>query len=415
MIENIEGVFNEYWKEKIREGSMRGRNQRAKSGHIVCQGLPPYGYQKIGKGKEALYVINPEEARIIKHIFEFYTSGNGSDNPLTLRAMARYLNKAGIHKSLNNRYAEKWSPFTLRWMITNEIYIGRTYYGKTRMVDGVRVIQPLDKRIPIEVPELAIVDKQVFVIANERVKHNKELARYNLKSEYLLIGFLRCGCGAAASGHNRLYHSGNSGKVYLCGRSWSKYTALGKCAQKSWNIVAHKVDEAVWYWIKWVLCDSEVIQKRLQQIVEDRINEVNAKKKQLSLINGLMEEEQRKIKRLVNEIGKLDDSLVVDILRQEIMTATKKYKTLNAEQVIFTDELTQSDLPNAQQAEVLEFIEKIRSRLEDGGFKENLQIMDILNLKAVMHYDETGKWVEVSCSIPTSVSVLVFSPQIVRL
>ncbi len=78
----------------------------------------------------------------------------------------------------------------------NEIYTGRTYYGKSRYIDETRIIQPKDKWIPIEVPELKIIEPDTFYKAKERFSRNKELSRRNSKNIYLLSGFFRCGeCG----------------------------------------------------------------------------------------------------------------------------------------------------------------------------------------------------------------------------
>ncbi len=40
MTENIQGVFNEYWREKIREGSIRGRNQARKLDSLYIVAFP---------------------------------------------------------------------------------------------------------------------------------------------------------------------------------------------------------------------------------------------------------------------------------------------------------------------------------------------------------------------------------------
>jgi len=36
----------------------------------------------------------------------------------------------------------------------------------------------------------------------------------------------------------------------------------------------------------------------------------------------------------------------------------------------------------------------------DATFDEKRRIMDILEVQVVIHYDEQGKWLEVTCAIP---------------
>jgi hypothetical protein len=87
-------------------------------------------------------------------------------------------------------------------------YIQAGHYGKTRIIDEGRLHRPMDKWIPIDVPDLKIIELETFYADAERSKRNKELAKRNRKNEYLLSGFFRCGaCGATTTGHYRTYES----------------------------------------------------------------------------------------------------------------------------------------------------------------------------------------------------------------
>lgn len=146
--------------EIIVERCQRGKNQKAKEGKIIHQGHPPYGYDRVGRGPDAYFIINEFEAKIVQNIFEWYTVGNGSRGPMSLRSIASHLNDIGIHPP--NKWAKSgtyWHPATVRNILTNEICAGRTYYGKTRTVNKKRVNIPREKWIPIDVPELAFIDR----------------------------------------------------------------------------------------------------------------------------------------------------------------------------------------------------------------------------------------------------------------
>ena len=77
MTENIEGVFNEYWRAKIAEGSMRGRNKKAKTGQCVLGGRPPFGY-RVEKSRTIIHAL---EAAVVRQVFAWYTYGEDSLPP----------------------------------------------------------------------------------------------------------------------------------------------------------------------------------------------------------------------------------------------------------------------------------------------------------------------------------------------
>ncbi|MCA1481441.1 recombinase family protein, partial [Bradyrhizobium sp. NBAIM08] len=94
MTENIEGVFNDYWREKILESTMRGKRRKAQAGLWVGGGPTPYGYARRGKGKKAQLAILEREAAIVRQIFAWYI---GAGAPALMTAeIAERLTAAGV-------------------------------------------------------------------------------------------------------------------------------------------------------------------------------------------------------------------------------------------------------------------------------------------------------------------------------
>ncbi len=226
--ENVYGAVSQLESEMIVERTQRGKNQRAKSGNMILQGYPPFGYKKIGRGHDGEYQIEPREARVVQDIFEWYTTGNGKNTPMSLRAIANHMNNTGIPGPHNcAKSVDHWNPFTVRKILSNEIYAGRTYWGKTRMINKIRVYLPRDRWISIDVPELAMVDRETFEAAQKRAEKNKQHAKRNRKYDYLMVGYLRCGaCGNTIVGHARTYDSGNKALYYRCGGQWQEFKGL---------------------------------------------------------------------------------------------------------------------------------------------------------------------------------------------
>ena len=64
------------------ERMQRGESQRGKSGKIIHQGYPPFGYNRSGKGHKAQYITNQKQALVIQDILKWYLLGNNGSGPM---------------------------------------------------------------------------------------------------------------------------------------------------------------------------------------------------------------------------------------------------------------------------------------------------------------------------------------------
>jgi site-specific DNA recombinase len=192
---------------------IRGRVEKGKSGGGIC-----YGYDVVkhtdagGEPIRGERTINEAQAEIVRRVFRVFASG------ISPRAIARRLNDAGIP----GPDGALWTDSTLRGhaargtgLINNELYIGRLVWNRLRYVKdpttGKRVsrVNPRDKWITTEVPELRIVDdalwkaakarqgelaaKYANVITATRAAHANRLNGTH-RPRSLLSGLLVCGC-----------------------------------------------------------------------------------------------------------------------------------------------------------------------------------------------------------------------------
>jgi site-specific DNA recombinase len=70
----VQGMIAEYERAKILERSRRGKRHAALRGSVSVLGGAPYGYRYVGKREgdgEARYEVNPEEAAVVRQIFEW--------------------------------------------------------------------------------------------------------------------------------------------------------------------------------------------------------------------------------------------------------------------------------------------------------------------------------------------------------
>ena len=100
-----------------------GIHHRMRSGKTVLNHTQFLGYTK---GPDGILQIVPEEAEIVRKIFELYIQGNG------VRKIKRYLEEHGI-KTVTGK--SEWSTSTIDRMLSNEKYVGEVRMQKTFTAD----------------------------------------------------------------------------------------------------------------------------------------------------------------------------------------------------------------------------------------------------------------------------------------
>lgn len=105
----------------------RGRLQSVHEGKYVGS-VAPYGYQrkKLEKEKGFILVPDPDEAPIVKLIFEWFTGVNSEC--IGTSKIARKLNDNGVP----TRKGGDWSPATVRCILENIVYIGKLYWERRK-------------------------------------------------------------------------------------------------------------------------------------------------------------------------------------------------------------------------------------------------------------------------------------------
>ena len=108
-------------REKIAERTMRGKEERARSGRIPqATGRGMYGY--IYDPTAGRRVVNGEQAAVVRRVFEDFAGG------ASILGITNALNEAGT-LSFTGR---AWSAWTVRNMLRNPGYAGRTIFKRTK-------------------------------------------------------------------------------------------------------------------------------------------------------------------------------------------------------------------------------------------------------------------------------------------
>jgi site-specific DNA recombinase len=203
----LEGMAEYYSKNLARE-VMKGLTENA----LKCQhtgGTPPLGFDVDPVTKK--YIINEQEAEVVREIFDLYLAGFGYDKMVT------ELNSRG-------RLTKRKRPFgknSLHDILCNEKYCGVYTFNRasSKDCDGRRnnhTSKDNDDviRIPGGVP--VIIPQEVFDKAQTKMQQNKhQPGAYKAKEVYLLSGLIVCGeClkreGKAYSMMGNCKHSGRN-------------------------------------------------------------------------------------------------------------------------------------------------------------------------------------------------------------
>ncbi|WP_084386554.1 recombinase family protein [Roseinatronobacter thiooxidans] len=216
------GTMSALFLRNLAEKTHRGLEGRVKAGKSA--GGISYGYrldrQPLPDGTYTTgdRVIEPDQAAIVRRIFEDYDQG------LSARTIAMALNKEGIPSPrAGGKGSGSWSFSTIsgNWkrgtgILNNDLYIGKLVWNRQRFIKdpdtGKRQarLNPETDWITEDVPHLRIIDDDLW----DRVKRRQGAIRADILTEraedpgapkierahrprYLLSGLLTCGCCGA--------------------------------------------------------------------------------------------------------------------------------------------------------------------------------------------------------------------------
>ena len=280
----VQGMMAEYERAKIVERHRRGKLHAARAGVVNVLAGAPYGYRYIDKhagGGQARYEILPDEARVVRQVFDWV----GRDR-LTIGEVGRRLTQAG-ERTRTGRTV--WERSVVGGILHNPAYQGSAAFGKTRQgplrprlrAQRGRPLQPrratADYGVPasewLPIPVPALVDTGVFAAVQEQLQDNRRHARQSRRgARYLLQGLVQCQqCGYAFYG-KPISRTAAKGKT----RTYAYYRCLGTDAYRfggervctNPQVRTDLLDLTVWREVSGLLAHPERVaeeyQRRLQ-------------------------------------------------------------------------------------------------------------------------------------------------------
>ena len=375
----IKGIMNDRYIKETSKKIQEVKKQKTEQGYYMGF-IAPYGYKKIKEDNGKITLIPDEKVKnIIQRIFEDIANGK------TRKQVAQNLNKEKIlspiqylkmTKSKNKIYYDKWSPGIIYRIIRNQIYIGNTYKRKSskknyRQKRRDYIIQ--SKRDIVINTHPAIISKELYKKANEKIKRNNE--KINRKKEYhgKLEGIVKCGeCGKfmKLSGRKR-----ENNKVAFC-----LYCPNGKNKNKTCNnthiISTKKIENIIYFKLNEVINNKITKDYILQNAINYSVEQKKYKRKK-EFLNKEIEQHKIQIKKLY--LNKTNNIITVD----EFL---KQRKNLNMQIEIYEkqkEELTKEITYEKNRNEIIQNFKKFKT-------KDNLMnYLDEIVSEVIFNKDKT--------------------------
>lgn len=355
LIERIIEWMDEYYSVRLSGEVTRGMKEKAERGGY--QARPPLGY-KIVTHKEPPVIV-PEEAEIVKLIFEKYANEN-----LGIFEIARLLNMHNFKTSHGKEFERR----SIEYILQNPTYCGMIRWNRT--INETNEIRPESEWIVTDGEHPAIISKELFGKAQERYKreYRPRGARPVSTYKHWLSGVVKCpACGRTMTANTIR----NNTRVYSHFRCYG-YTK-GKCMANN-SISSIKLEPAVLESIKTVLNNGKITYRKietktddtvdLKTILKDQIKKIDVKLQRIkeAYMNGIdtmeeykenkqaVQEEKQHLEKQLSEIkeeksnSKDDDEdmllrvkNVYDILSSDSVDATTKNDVLRSvvEKIIY--------------------------------------------------------------------------------
>jgi DNA invertase Pin-like site-specific DNA recombinase len=310
--------FSELERQTIKDRSKSGIRQNVVNGGSGTGVLKPYGYMKVdSEGKRAnkeakRLAVDPEEAAIIKDIFQKFLNGLGT------KQLANYLNSQGIPTRFNKIFGEKevklqhynkkgsdfkWVDGTVYSILKNPIYKGkRLHKGETFKID-------------------AIIDEATFDKVQLLLKSKFNCKDINRKYTNIFKDKIKCGkCGSSYFLHKR---ADNCDNAYKC--LSKRYNR--SCGNPSISI--DKLNNAIYKMIVTHVMESAMADK--QKTVKSI--ETKLTNNQIGIDNTIkaLEKNNRQEKNLIQL--RIDESISIE-------NFTSLYNNISSEKTTLTNQLT---------------------------------------------------------------------------
>lgn len=288
-------------REKIAERTMRGKAERARGGRLpqgTGRGIFGYQYDPTTGTRS----VDGQQAQIVLRIFESFADGrscNGIANDLNADLIPAF-------------GGGRWYPLTVRRILMNETYTGRTIYRRTKVTkvrDAARNrwVRRVTERgendwIEVEGATPAIIPQSLFDRVQDRIEDPERKKRGRATFDYPLRGRMRCpACDSAMVGQTLMK---GRYRYYRCRRSYAGPRA-DRCASP--YVPKGPLEDAVQAALVGVISEPRILMAELRAQCHEEPTDDRASNLDREI--GEVEAKQRRLVKLFTS-GELPETLL---------------------------------------------------------------------------------------------------------
>lgn len=259
LLEGLIETIDEFYSANLAQDTRRGMKENAQRGCLNGSRIP-YGYRaaisEINGVSKRVLVVNEDEARGVKRVFELSLSGEGAKD------IAQTLTSEGFP----TRNGKPWNKKFVAYVLQNESYTGTYIWNRTGQKDGIKIKNSAADIVRIENHHAALIDPESFAKCHRMIKERTPARNHPraVSSQHALSGLVYCGC----CGSRMTISTAKSGRFfyYSCKRKLNEGNK--SCNQRS--ISTKKLEPSVFDTIKHRLLSEEHL-SRLFKLVESEL------------------------------------------------------------------------------------------------------------------------------------------------
>ena len=296
----LHGAFAQAESESTSSRVSWGKRQAMRSGHVTMQYKNLLGYEKGPDGKPA---IIPEQAEIVRFIYDRYLAGDTLQGIKEVLEAQRHLTAAGN---------TTWTTVNIRSILTNEKYCGDVLLQKTFIADCIsKKVIPNTGQLPkylIQNHHEGIVSRETFdAVQLEMARRNAKAGatrkstptgRGKYSGKHVLSNLLFCGeCGTAYRRCVWTQH-GVKRPVWRC---VSRLDYGKKFCTQSPTLDEEPLQQAILAAVNAVMLDRDTLARQLAAVMEWELAPVLGESMSLSDIDRALEELSSQFNSLLAE------------------------------------------------------------------------------------------------------------------
>lgn len=289
LIEMVIEWSDEFYLYNLSGEVMRGMTQKALQGGYNA--LSPIGYTK-ERGKDKIPQIEPDEALIVKKIFDMYVNEKRA-----LSDIATILNQEGYRSKRGGRFETR----TIGYILENPFYIGKIRWNYYDRQSNQR--KKTEDIIISDGKHEPIISDELFAAAGERLAKERLKRGYGKKrpvasTKHWLSGLIKCSeCGASLG-----YSVGKEHVASPHFQCWKKGKGLCNCYHSN-NITESRAIEEITK-ILTELGNTELYLEFELSVIRDQETEIALLQKELKSLDA---KEQRIKDAYINGIDTLEE------------------------------------------------------------------------------------------------------------